>query len=128
MGALALLTALGLIVLPLVPRAALDLVPGGLSLAWVAAALNVAFAGLLTWYVFRIQVGLNNESAWANRLDAGEHHLYVAVMGIVGLWVALFLVLALRRNNSWFVRGALLASGLVNLILGWMVLIAFEVD
>jgi hypothetical protein len=128
MGALALLTALGLIALPLVPKAALDFVPGSMSLAWVGAALNLVFAGLLTWYVFRIQVSLNNESAWANRLDAGEHRLYVGVMGLVGLWVVLFILLALRRSNLRLVRAALLASGVVNLILGWTVLIAFEVD
>jgi hypothetical protein len=128
MGALALLTALGLIALPLVPKTALDFVPGSMSLAWVGAALNLVFAGLLTWYVFRIQVSLNNESAWANRLDAGEHRLYVGVMGLVGLWVVLFILLALRRSNLRLVRAALLASGVVNLILGWTVLIAFEVD
>lgn len=128
MGALALLTALGLIALPLVPKTALDFVPGSMSLAWVGAALNLVFAGLLTWYVFRIQVSLNNESAWANRLDAGEHRLYVGVMGLMGLWVVLFILLALRRSNLRLVRAALLASGVVNLILGWTVLIAFEVD
>jgi hypothetical protein len=128
MGALALLTALGLIALPLVPKTALDFVPGSMSLAWVGAALNLVFAGLLTWYVFRIQVSLDNESAWANRLDAGEHRLYVGVMGLVGLWVVLFILLALRRSNLRLVRAALLASGVVNLILGWTVLIAFEVD
>jgi hypothetical protein len=128
MGALALLIALGLIVLALVPRAALDLMPRGLALALVAAALNIAFAGLITWYVFRTQVGLHNESAWNNRLDAGEHRLYVVVMGVVALSVAVLVLLALRRTNTSLVRGAILASGVVNLVLGWMVLIAFEVD
>lgn len=128
MGALALLMALGLIVLPLLPRAVLDLVPGGLSLTWVAAALNIAFAGLITWYVFRPQAGLNNESAWDNRLDAGEHHLYIGVMGVVAVSTAVFGLLALRRSNGRLARGAVLASGVVNLALGWTVLIAFEVD
>ena len=128
MGALALLIALTLIVLALVPRAALDLVPGGLPLAWVAAALNIAFAGLISWYVFHAQAGLNNESAWDNRLDAGEHRLYIALMGVVGFFVAWFGLLALRRSNLSVVRAAVLISGVVALGLGWTVLVAFEVD
>ena len=58
MALLALLLALGLIAFAWVPL-------GAEARAWTSAAFNIAFAGLLTGYVFRTQ------ASWGGRTPAG---------------------------------------------------------
>jgi hypothetical protein len=119
MALLVLLVAVALVALALAPvRSA--------SLAWVAAAVNIAFAGLLTSYVLR--TAYNGRRTWDLRVDSGEHRLYFAAMGVVAFSVAVFGLLALRRTRYSLVRGAMLASGCLDFVLGWLVFIAFELD
>ena len=121
MALLALLLVLGLIAFAAVPLDAE-------ARAWTSAALNIAFAGLLTGYVFRAQTSFGNRSTWHLRVDAGEHNLYFAVMAVAVLSVAVFVLLGLRPPRNGLVRSAMVVSGGVDLVLGWLVFTAFEID
>jgi len=117
---LALLAVLGLMALAVRARPPWTCVAG--------ATLNVVFAALLTGYVLRTLPAFGGRNAWRLRVDGGEHALFFATMGVAGLAAAVFVVLALRRSRGWPLRGAVLASGGIDLVLGWLVFIAFEID
>jgi hypothetical protein len=117
---LALLAALGLIALALRTRPPWTCVAG--------TALNVVFAGLVTGYVLRALPSSEGQSAWRLRGDGGERALYLATMGVAGLGAAAFVLLALRGSRGGAVRAAALASGGLDLVLGWLVFVAFEID
>ncbi len=117
---LALLAALGLMALALWVRSPWTCVAG--------AALNVVFAGLVTGYVLRSVSGSGGRTAWRLRVDAGEHALYFATMGVAGLAAVTFVLLGLRRSQGWTVRGAALASGGLDLVLGFSVFVVFGID
>jgi len=117
---LALLTALCLMALALRVWTPWTCVAG--------AALNVVFAGLVTGYVLRTLPGSGGRTAWHLRVDAGEHALYFATMGVAGLGAVAFVLLGVSRSRAWTVRDAALASGGLDLVLGFAVFVAFELD
>src|SRR5262245_48083598 len=112
--------SLGLIVLALLPI--------GLPLAWLGASLNLAFALLMTAYVFGLDAYTNNgTSRWTNR-GPGAHTAYFVVMAVAGLSSAVFVALAVRRSRDGRIRQALAASGATNLVLGYVLVLFFDND
>jgi hypothetical protein len=117
---LALVAALGVMALALFPPSRWTCIAG--------AALNVVFAAVVTGYVLRTQPSFAGRSAWRLRVDAGEHALYFATMGVAGLAAVAFVVLAMRGSRGRTLRGLALASGGLDLVLGFSVFVAFEID
>jgi hypothetical protein len=117
---LALLSALGVMALALRVRPLWTCLAG--------AGLNVLFAGLVTGYVFRTLPAEGGQNAWRVRVDAGEHALYLATMCVAALAAGAFVLLALRGARAGTIRGAALASGGLDLVLGFAVFVAFEID
>ena len=110
--------SLGLIVLALLPIR--------LPRAWLGASLNLAFALLMTAYVFGVDTYTNNGSSrWANR-GSSEHTAYYVVMAVAGLSTAVFVALALLRKRDRRIRPALAVSGAVNLVMGYVLVLSFD--
>ena len=117
---LALLTALGVMALALRPRPTWTCLAG--------AVLNLVYAGLVSGYVFRTRPSFGGRSEWRLRVDAGERPLYFAAMGVAVLGAVAFVLLALRGSRGRTLRGAALASGGLDFVLGFSVFVAFETD
>ena len=110
--------SLGLIVLALLPIR--------LPLAWLGASLNLAFAILMTAYVFGLDTYRNNQaSRWTNR-GSDAHTAYFVAMAIAGLSIAVFVALAVRRRRDGRIRPALAASGATNLVMGYVLVLFFD--
>jgi glucan phosphoethanolaminetransferase (alkaline phosphatase superfamily) len=110
--------SLGLVVLAFLPIR--------LPLAWLGASLNLAFALLMTAYVFGLDRYTNNgTSRWTNR-GSSAHTAYFVVMAVAGLSIAVFVALAVRRRRDWRIRSALAASGATNLIMGYVLVLVFD--
>jgi len=110
--------SLGLIVLALLPIR--------LPFAWLGASLNLAFALLMTAYVFGLDTYTNNgTSRWTNR-GSSAHTAYFVVMAVAGLSIAVFLALAIRRKRDSRIRPALAASGATNLVMGYVLVLFFD--
>jgi hypothetical protein len=110
--------SLGLIVLALLPIR--------LPRAWLGASLNLAFALLMTAYVFGLDAYANNgTSRWTNR-GSSAHTAYVVVMVVVGLSIGVFLALAVRQRRDSLIRPALAASGAANLVMGYVLVLFFD--
>jgi hypothetical protein len=47
-------------------------------------------------------------------------------MVVAGLSIAVFVVLAVRRRRDWRIRSALAASGVTNLVMGYVLVLVFD--
>ncbi|HLY66713.1 MAG TPA: hypothetical protein VKU60_14355 [Chloroflexota bacterium] len=109
--------------LGLIPLAVL---PIRLPLAWLGAGFNFAFALLMTAYVFGADTYTNNGSSrWANRGSSG-HAAYFVVTAIAGLFIAVFVALAVLRKRDRRVRPALAVSAALNLVMGYVLVLFFD--
>jgi hypothetical protein len=99
------------------------------GLAWLGAAFTVAFAVSMSAYVFGLDTSVNNgRSRWANKAGI-SHTIYFAAMGVTGFFIALLLLVALRRGvPSGRVRATLAVSSAVSLIIGYLLVLAFDND
>jgi hypothetical protein len=105
---------------------ALAVLPIRLPLAWLGASFNFAFALLMTAYVFGVDTYTNNGSSrWANRGSSG-HAAYLVVMTVAGLFIAVFVALAVLRKRDWRIRPALAVSGAVNFVMGYVLVLFFD--
>lgn len=129
LGEIASFGLIGLAVLPGHRTAALlgvkPVLPGQRALASLGAALTLAFALLMTAYVFGLDTYTNKASRWANR-GAEAHTLYLATMGAAGVFIAVFLLLVARGTRGWVGRPALLLSGVGNVVLGFLLVLLFD--
>ena len=66
----------------------------------------------------------DGSSRWVNR-GVSEHTLYLVATGIALAVAVLLGILAIRNVNATRVRGLLLVVGLLALLVGWAVLVAF---
>ena len=79
----------------------------------------------MTAYVFGPDTYTNSGSRWGNR-GATAHTLYIAAMGVAGLFIALFLRLAARGARGRAARPTLLLSGVGNVVLGFTLVLVFD--
>jgi len=96
--------------------------------AWaiVGAALNLAFIAAISAAVFGEDTYVNDGSSnWSNRGD-GPHTIYALAMAGALAIAALFTVLAARTASGAITRRTLRLSGIGNLIIGYVVLFAFD--
>jgi hypothetical protein len=114
-GEIASLAVMGLAVAPRVER-----------LAWLGAAFNLAFGALMTAYVFGAdKYTADGRSRWATR-GGGDHTIYLVTMALVVASSVASTDLAARGTRGWIVRPALLLSGAVDAVLGYLLLLAFD--
>ena len=128
LGEIASFCLIGLAVLPGQRTAALlavrPVLHGPRALAWLGAGFTLAFAVLMTAYVFGLDTYTNRGSRWGNR-GATAHTVYLAAMGVAGLFIALFLLLAARGTRGRDARPTLLLSGAANVVLGFTLVAVF---
>jgi hypothetical protein len=96
--------------------------------AWAiaGAALNLVFIAAISSAVFGEDTYVGDGSSdWSNR-GTGPHAIYaLAIAGALAV-AALFVVLAARRRPPAITRLLLRLSGIGNLIVGYVVLFAFD--
>ena len=104
----------------------LAVVPGVGRFAWLGAGFNLAFGALMTAYVFGADTYTNDgRSRWATR-GGGDHTIYLVTMALVVAFSLAFTVIAARGTRGWIVRPALLLSGAVDAVLGYLLVLAFD--
>lgn len=118
MWAIGEIAALGVMRCAVVPRVK--------RLAWLGAGLNLAFGALMTAYVFGADTYTNDgRSRWATR-GGGDHAIYLVTLALVVASSVAFTVLAARGTRGRIVRPALLLSGALDAVLGYLLVIAFD--
>jgi hypothetical protein len=90
---------------------------------WTAAGLNVLFVLALSLAVFGEDAYTQNGSNWANRTTQA-HVIYLVVAGI-GIASAVFFGVAAVRRRAAAARAVLVAIGLADVFMAFVVALAF---
>ena len=96
--------------------------------AWpiAGAALNLVFVAAISSAVFGEDTYVGGGSSrWSNR-GPGPHAIYALAMAAALAVAALFALLAARNVSPAITRRALRLSGIGNLVVGYVVLFAFD--
>ena len=107
--------------------AGLALVPVRVSsrpVLWAATGLSMLYVLALSLAVFAEDAYTQSGSNWSNRTTQA-HVIYLAVSAIASGFAVVFAVAAARRTKAASRRALLVAAGLADLFMAWVVALAF---